>query len=85
MRLEHFTFLKSGVSQIARHMYEPLYGDYTSSGKFLSFFLRIFLLVGKSISLTIKTLILLLFGVIFVLWLPLVFAMIFVSILNIYG
>ncbi len=39
----------SGLVLFARHLREPLYGDYTRSGIAISFFLRIFLLLFKVI------------------------------------
>ena len=44
----HFAVTKSGILLFARHMREPLYGDYTRSGVILGFFLRTILLVFKT-------------------------------------
>ncbi len=38
-----------GLVLFMRHLSEPLYGDYTRSGRLISFFLRIALLIGKFI------------------------------------
>ncbi len=42
----HRSFTKSGLVLFARHMREPLYGDYTRSGRLVSFFLRVILLIA---------------------------------------
>jgi hypothetical protein len=43
----HRSFTRSGLVLFARHMGEPLYGDYTRSGRAISFFLRVILLIAK--------------------------------------
>ena len=45
----HYFLEKTGLVLFARHMFEPLYQDYTKTGQILSFFIRIFVLIFKSI------------------------------------
>ncbi len=52
----HFGVVKSGIVLFARHMREPLYGDYTRSGILFSFFLRIVLIVFKSFTISLRIL-----------------------------
>lgn len=44
--LTHKSFTRSGLVLFARHMREPLYGDYSRSGRIISFFLRVVLLIA---------------------------------------
>lgn len=46
-----FGVKKSGFALFVRYMYAPLYGDYTRSGRIISFLLRIAILAGKIIAL----------------------------------
>jgi hypothetical protein len=41
----------SGFTLFVRHLAEPLYGDYTRSGRLISLFLRLFLLLFKTLAL----------------------------------
>lgn len=74
----HFWFgvHRSGITLFARHMGEPLYGDYTRAGRVISFFLRIFLLVFKFLALCLRTLVLAVFGLGYLLIIPFILYMI---------
>jgi hypothetical protein len=45
---------KTGIVLFARHLGEPLYGDYTRTGRIVSFFLRIVLIFFKVLLLTFR-------------------------------
>jgi len=45
----NFTLQSTGLVLFARHMNEPLYQDYTKSGRILSFFLRVAVLFYKAL------------------------------------
>ncbi len=51
----HYSLQQTGLVMFAHHLNEPLYKDYTKSGMFIGFFLRIFVLFYKSIVFAIKT------------------------------
>lgn len=72
---------KTGLLIFARHLKEPLYGDYTKAGIVMSFFLRIFLLVYKLLVLGVRLLIVALLDVLFILLLPGILTMIIFQLL----
>ena len=65
-----FGLHKSGMLIFARHLGEPLYGDYTRTGRIFSFFLRIVLLVYKVIVFAIRLLIVGILDLLYLLLLP---------------
>jgi len=75
-RRRHYSLQKTGLLVFARHMKEPLYGDYTKSGIFLSFIIRIFLLGYKLLVFSIQMLILVLLGFCYTFLIPLIIIMI---------
>ncbi len=78
----HFGLHKTGLLLFSRHMGEPLYGDYTKSGRVLSFFLRLFLLFFKLIALSFRLIFLAIIDVLFVLVLPAIISMVIVQIFQ---
>jgi hypothetical protein len=80
----HFYLYSTGILAFARHWNEPLYGDYTKSGIVVSFFLRIFVLIFKSLSLLLRTLALGIFLLLYILILPTVLTIIFYQIFGLY-
>ena len=60
----------SGLGIFARHLTEPIYGDYTRTGRIVSFFLRIVLLVAKFIFLLIRFAVIIFFYVCYLAILP---------------
>lgn len=51
-----------------RNMFTPMYGDYTRSGRIISFFLRIVILIWRLIELIVSAVF---FGVLLVIWIGL--------------
>lgn len=49
---------ETGIFLFARHFKEPLYGDYTKSGRLLGFFFRFILLILKSVLLFLRIILL---------------------------
>lgn len=66
-----FGVKKSGFSLFVRYMHAPLYGDYTRSGRIISFLLRVVLLFAKIIALGLRLLLLVIIVIGFVIILPL--------------
>ena len=60
----------TGLTLFARHLGEPLYGDYTRAGRIIGFFLRIILLVIKLLMLSARLIMVLLLDLIFLAILP---------------
>lgn len=78
----NFTLQSTGLVLFARHMNEPLYQDYTKSGRILSFFLRIGVLLYKALYSGLSFAV---YGVIFLAYLcllPAVLIMITFQLLN---
>ena len=71
-----FGLHQTGLLLFARHMHEPLYGDYTKSGIILSFFLRLVLLLYKLLLFIIRAILVVVAAVLYLLLLPLVIVMI---------
>lgn len=65
-----FGLHKTGLLIFARHLQEPLYGDYTKAGIILSFFFRIFILIYKLIIFALRMLIVALLDLLYLLVLP---------------
>ena len=78
----HYHIQKTGLLVFARHIKEPLYGDYTKSGIIISFFARIILLVFKLLFFAVYLLFLCLLGFLYLLLLPLTVTMVAVQILG---
>lgn len=72
-----------GLVLFIRHISEPLYGDYTRSGRFISFFLRIALLFGKGIWLGLYSAIVLAIFLLYLAILPLSIVMILYQLIPI--
>ena len=64
-----------------RHMRHPLYGDYTRSGRIISFFLRVVLLFIKLIFLGVRILFLAIVLSVYIIILPLSLFMIFYTLI----
>ena len=69
----------------ARHWNEPLYGDYTRSGIVISFFIRIVLLIFKTLFFFIQILYLSLAVLFYLVILPLGLIMFFYQIFSAYA
>lgn len=67
---------------LLRNMFKPMYGDYTRSGRAISFFMRLMVFGAKSIVFVIWTVILSALGI---LWLVLPLAIVYLIYLNITG
>ncbi len=69
---KHFRYglKKTAFRLFLRNMRHPLYGDYTRSGRIISFFLRVVLLIAKTIFLAVRTLIIGIFLIVYVTVLP---------------
>lgn len=67
---------------LARNMFKPMYGDYTRSGRAISFFMRFFVFITKSIVFIGWSVVLLCIGLI---WLLLPIAVIYFIYLNLTG
>jgi len=76
-----FGLHKTGLLVFVRHLKEPLYGDYTKAGIFLSFPLRMILLSYKLIALLIRLLVVALLDALFILILPGVIVLIILQLL----
>lgn len=66
-----------GLGIFARYLFKPMYQDYSWQGRIISFFMRLFLLIEKSIRLTIMTIWYLAIFIIWLLLLPTSLVMIF--------
>jgi hypothetical protein len=75
-RQYYFGLHKTGLLLFARHMNEPLYGDYSKTGIVLSFFIRIFILIYKIIVFLLRLVVVTLLALLFLAWLPGVLIMI---------
>ncbi|MBL8029634.1 MAG: hypothetical protein JNN11_00050 [Candidatus Doudnabacteria bacterium] len=69
---QNFSFgvKKSGIILFARHIGEPLYGDYTRTGRIVSFFLRLALTFFKLASISLRGMIILIFLLSYLVILP---------------
>ena len=81
-RRTNFALQSTGLALFARHMWEPLYQDYTKSGRILSFFLRIAVLCYKALISGLSLLYYGLFLLVYVSVLPAVLVMIIFQILS---
>ncbi len=61
---------KTGIVLFARHLSEPLYGDYTRAGRIISFFLRIALIIFKALMISLRGLVIFTLLIIYLLILP---------------
>lgn len=77
----HYSLQKTGLLMFAQHLGEPLYKDYTKSGRILSFFLRIILLIFKSLIFFVKAVFILLAFAAYFCLLPTIVAFIIVQLL----
>jgi hypothetical protein len=73
---------ETGLLIFARHLREPLYGDYTKAGIILGFFLRIVLLAYKLLILCIRAAIVVIFNLLYLLILPAALVMILYQFLS---
>ena len=71
-----FGLKKSGLGIFARHLKEPLYGDYTRTGIIFSFFIRLFLILFKILWLAVRFAVIGLCLLAYLLILPIVMALI---------
>lgn len=71
----HYVLEKTGLILFARHMFEPLYQDFSRSGRIISFFIRIFVLIYKFFLFLLNTLFYGLGVLFYLLSLPLVIVM----------
>ena len=69
-RKYHYHLQKTGLLVFAKHLKEPLYGDYTRSGIIISFFVRIILLVYKLIIFVLHVLLIGVLGFAYLVLLP---------------
>jgi hypothetical protein len=67
---------QTGLLVFARHLREPLYGDYTRSGIIISFFLRIFLLAFKLLVFGLRFLVVSILFLLYLILLPAIIIMI---------
>lgn len=74
----------SGLLHLARHWNEPLFGDYTKGGVFISFFIRIFLILYKSLQLGIRSLYLVTSLLLYLVILPVTLIIIFYQAFGLY-
>lgn len=79
----HYSLQKTGLLVFAKHMREPLYGDYSKAGIILSFFLRIVILVYKLVVFTLRVLALCILGILYLIILPILIIMIVFQIFGI--
>jgi hypothetical protein len=75
----------TGLLAFARHWKEPLYGDYTNSGKVVGFFLRIIVIAYKAVNMSFRILILSALFIVYLLALPFVLVIIFYQIFGMYA
>lgn len=61
---------KTGIVLFARHLGEPLYGDYTRAGRIISFFLRIALIIFKALAISLRAAVIFVCLIIYMLILP---------------
>jgi hypothetical protein len=78
----HYVLERTGLLLFARHMFEPLYQDYSKSGLIISFFLRIFFLILKSIFFCLNAVFYGLGVLVYIFTLPLIIIMIVFQILQ---
>ncbi len=81
-RRTNFFLQSTGLVLFARHMNEPLYQDYSKSGVFISFFLRILVLLYKALASGLSLVVYGLVPVLYVCLLPGVLVMIIFQLLN---
>lgn len=72
----HYGLQSTGLLVFSRHLNEPLYGDYTRSGRILSFFLRILITVYKLLLFVLRIVVTAIFAVLYLLLLPAIIVMI---------
>jgi hypothetical protein len=63
-----YTLRQTHLLLFFRHLNEPLYQDYSRAGRALSFFLRIFILIFKTLYSSLRLLICFLLAILFLLW-----------------
>jgi hypothetical protein len=77
-----FGLHKTGLLIFARHLNEPLYGDYTKSGVVFSFFLRIFILIYKLLAFALRLIFVALADLLYLLFLPALLVIIIFQLLG---
>jgi hypothetical protein len=78
----YFGLHKTGLLFFARHMNEPLYGDYSKTGIILSFFIRIFILIYKTIVFLLRLAVITALSLLFLSLLPVILIMIIFQLLH---
>ncbi len=76
-----FWIKKGGIVIFARHLSEPLFGDYSRTGVVVSFFIRIFLIIYKLIVLLVEAIFILLFFIAYLLLLPAVIVLLVIQLM----
>lgn len=76
LRQFRFGLKTTGIIVFIRYMRHPLYGDYTRSGRIISFLIRVVLLIFKILVLGLRILVLLAFLISYLLILPFAFIMV---------
>jgi hypothetical protein len=80
-RQVYFGLHNTGILVFAKHIREPLYGDYTRTGIILSFFLRLIILFYKLLVFCLRIIFLLAIFLIYLLALPVSLTMVLVQLL----
>jgi hypothetical protein len=69
-RRARYDLRATGLVLFSRHMAEPMFGDYTRSGRMIGLFLRFFLLLGKLIMLLFRVLFIVIVLLVYILIIP---------------
>lgn len=75
----------TGLLLFSRHMSEPLFGDYTRSGKIVGFFLRLAILIYKVVILAVRVIFIGLVMAFYLVAIPFVIIMIINQLLIVFG